>query len=239
MSKEANWQPKHIPYEIDPNNRNHYYENFWKHKALQLVLQHYPAHQNKTVLDYGCGRGETVKIFGDAGFKVFGTDTDPTCVQLAQMHGPAELLNVADPVGQFGRKTFDVVASFHVLEHVENPKKTLTDMSEIARDLVLLAVPNLRYLHRLFYRQINLELVNEGHLQAWDHWHLRNLAERHCGLKLIAWGFDATILPGLSNVAVKLFGDKRAIALETGLFRRIFPFHGISVIGLFAPDKRA
>jgi hypothetical protein len=100
---------------------------------------------------------------------------------------------------------------------------------------VLLAVPNLRYLHRLFERRFDLSEVNEGHLQSWDHWHLRNLAERHCGLQLIDWTSDATALPVVSNLVLKLFGAKAAIHLETGLFRRLFPYHSVSVIGLFRP----
>lgn len=239
MSKDANWQPKHLPYKIDPNNRDHFYETFWKKQAFDLLVKHYPPAMGRSILDYGCGRGETLQIFGQAGFSVTGTDVDPQCVNLSSQFGKTTLLNPNDPLAQFGRKSFDVVASFHVLEHVDNPKKTLNDFAAMARKYVLLAVPNLRYLHRLFHRDIDLEFVNEGHLQAWDHWHLRNLAERHCGLKLVEWGFDATLLPLLSNASQRLLGPKATIALETGLFRKIFPYHGISVIGLFKTETAA
>jgi hypothetical protein len=37
----------------------------------------------------------------------------------------------------------------------------------------------------------------------------------------------------LSNVSERVLGRKATIWLETGLFRRLFPFHSISVIGLF------
>ena len=224
---------KHLPYEINPEtDRGHFYETYWKHVSLELLLQHVPP-TGQTVLDYGCGRGETLKIFGDAGFKVTGADVDPECVRRASAFGPASILNPENPIGQFGRKSFDIVTCFHVLEHVDSPKKTLTELATIARQYVLVAVPNLRYLHQLFARHIDLSIVNEGHLQSWDHWHLLNLAERHCGLKLIGWGFDATRLPLLSQLVAKLFGHKAAIRVETGPFRRVFPFHGISVIGLF------
>jgi 2-polyprenyl-3-methyl-5-hydroxy-6-metoxy-1,4-benzoquinol methylase len=33
-------------------------------------------------------------------------------------------LNPADPVGQFGPKSFDVISCFHVLEHVPSPVET-------------------------------------------------------------------------------------------------------------------
>jgi 2-polyprenyl-3-methyl-5-hydroxy-6-metoxy-1,4-benzoquinol methylase len=224
---------KHLPYEIDPTkDRSHYYETYWKEVGLRLLLRHRAA-GGATVLDYGCGRGEALKIYGDAGFQVTGADVDPECVRLAGRLGKAVSLNPDDPVAQFGRKSFDVVTCFHVLEHVDSPRKTLGELAAIARQHVVLAVPNLRYLNRLFTRQIDLRLVNEGHLQSWDHWHLLNLAERYCGLQLVEWGFDATRLPILSQLAEKILGQRGAIRLETGLFRELFPFHGISVLGLF------
>jgi SAM-dependent methyltransferase len=230
---------RHLPYQINPEgNRFHFYETHWKHTALKLLQQHCRS-EGMSLLDYGCGRGETLEIFGRAGCRVRGTDLDPECVRLAAKFGPAEQLNLADPVGQFGRKSVDVVTCFHVLEHVENPKHTLLTLREIGRQYLLIAVPNLRFLYWLFARDIRLSMVNEGHLQSWDHWHFRNLAERHCGLELVAWGSDATVLPGLSPLVQKVFGEKAAIRLETGLFRRMFPLHCISVLGLWRiPNDR-
>jgi 2-polyprenyl-3-methyl-5-hydroxy-6-metoxy-1,4-benzoquinol methylase len=226
-------QVSHLPYEIDPaRNRFHFYENYWKQVGLDLLRRHVTA-PNLTLLDYGCGRGEMLSLAAAAGFQPTGADVDPECVRLAQRLGPAVPLDPADPVRQFGAKSFDVVTCFHVLEHVECPRKTLSELATIARGHVLLAVPNLRYLHRLFERRFDLAEINEGHLQSWDHWTLRNLAERHCGLRLVAWGSDATLLPLLSGATAKLLGQRAAVTLETGLFRRLFPYHCISVMGLF------
>jgi hypothetical protein len=62
---------------------------------------------------------------------------------------------------------------------------------------------------------------------------LPQFGRTHCGLELIEWGTDATILPVLSETSQRLFGQKVTIALETGLFRKIFPYHCLSIIGLF------
>ena len=226
----------HLPYEIDEKtNRFAYYENLWKKKGLALLMQHCDP-KGKTLLDYGCGRGECLEFAKAAGFIVKGADTDPKCVTLASRYGDACVLNAEDPLSQFGAKSFDVVTCFHVLEHVDNPKQILETLAKIARSYVVLAVPNLRYLHRLFHKPIEVASTNPGHLQSWDHWHLLNLAETHCGLKLVEWGTDATILPFLSRWCQTLFGTTATIWLETEIFRRMFPFHGISVLGLFRPD---
>jgi SAM-dependent methyltransferase len=232
---------QHLPYEIDPSkNRSHFYEGLWKQRGLELLTKHVtPAGQ--TVLDYGCGRGEAIELFNRAGFRVTGADADPECVRLASARGEAKELNVADPLGQFGEKSFDIVVCFHVLEHVDNPKDVLRSLAKIARRYVLVAVPNLRNLIWFFKRgsDIRKESINEGHLHGWDHWHFLNLAERHCGLRLVEWTHDATILPVFNRFVQPIFGMKAAIWLETRVFRRLLPFWGISVIGLFKPGTDA
>jgi len=77
--------------------------------------------------------------------------------------------------------------------------------------------------------------INEGHLQSWDHSHFRNLAERHCGLKILKWGFDTVLIPPFSMLVERLFGSNAALWCETGPFKKLFPFASLSVIALMEP----
>lgn len=227
---------KHIPYRIDPeNNRNHYYETLWKETALELLRKRERDVAGWSLLDYGCGRGETMTIANGMGMVATGTDLDPECVRLASASGRADVLNPEDPVAQFGKKTFDVVACFHVLEHVPRPLETLIHLREIARRYVLVAVPNLSRPRNFFWNRNWDATINDGHLQSWDHSHFRNMAEKHAGLRILEWGHDATIFPPFSNLLVKTLGPKGAIRVETGLFRRLWPYASISVIALMEP----
>jgi SAM-dependent methyltransferase len=227
---------RHLPYTIDPRkNRFHFYENYWKQKGCELLLRHQRP-DGKTLLDYGCGRGEALEIFGHSGFAVTGTDADAECVRIAAEKGKACQLDIENPVAQFGPKSFDTVICFHVLEHVDNPKAVLTSLGTLARDYLVLAVPNLRHLAMLFKRSIVHGIVNEGHLHGWDHWHFLNLATRHCGLELVEWGHDATILP-IFNRFLPYFGNRFAIWVEAKVFARLLPWHCNSVLGIFRPVK--
>ncbi|MDA0767481.1 MAG: class I SAM-dependent methyltransferase [Verrucomicrobia bacterium] len=233
-------ESKHLPYEINPKkDRNHYYETLWKEVALDLLQKHEPDVSELTLLDYGCGRGETMDLAARRGMKCVGTDLDPHCVELAEKFGEAKVLDVEDPVGQFGENSFDVVVCFHVLEHVPRPLETLIQLRKIARKYVIVAVPNLSR-SRDFIRRRNWDIpVNEGHLQSWDHSHWRNMAENHAGLEVLEWGFDATVVLPISNIILKIFGQRAAIRLETGLFRRLWPYGSISVISLMRERKDA
>jgi SAM-dependent methyltransferase len=227
---------KHLPYTINPSlNRFHYYETYWKICGLGLIDKNFAPNDVGSILDFGCGRGEVIDIYQKRGFNVVGTDADEECVRMSSKHGQAVLLNVNDPVGQFGEKSFDAVVCYHVLEHVPSPLQTIRVLSKIARKAVIIAVPNLQTLTRLFRKKIDLSSVNEGHLQSWDHQHLLNLSERHGNLKLIEWGFDATVLPIFNRFGLKFFGQAGLIYLETKVFTKLFPYHGISVLGIFKP----
>jgi SAM-dependent methyltransferase len=230
-------QPKHLPYQIDESaNRFHYYETYWKICGLELLKKHFPDQSVNSILDFGCGRGEVSDLYSKSGYEVIGTDADPECVRLSNGNGKSVLLDIKNPLSQFGEKSFDVVVCYHVLEHVPCPVETIQILSKIARKAVIIAVPNLQTLTGLFRRKIDKSSVNEGHLQSWDHAHLLSLAERHGNLKLIAWGHDTTILPIFNRFGQKLLGQNAMIQLETKVFTKLFPFHTLSVLGIFKPE---
>jgi SAM-dependent methyltransferase len=223
----------HLPYQIDPlANRHHFYEENWKHSASKLLLQQ--GYSRGKLLDWGCGRGEALAIFSKMGFECRGADMDPACVELSKKFGyPVDRILSEDPRSLYPPNHFDVVVCLHVLEHVDSPKAVLSGLQHISKKFVLVGVPNARNFQEPLSRAVSLSKVNEGHLQIWDHAHLLNLAERHCGLRLIAWGFDATILPFFSRLANIPPLTPLIISLETGIFRKLFPFHGITCLGLF------
>lgn len=156
-------------------------------------------------------------------------------MRLSSERGKSVLLDTKDPLSQFGEKSFDVVVCYHVLEHVPCPVETIQILSKIARKAVVIAVPNLHTLTGLFRRNVDVSFVNEGHLQSWDHAHFLSLAQRHANLDLIEWGFDTTILPVFNRFGPRLIGQSGMIKLETGIFNKLFPYHSLSVLGIFKP----
>src|SRR5260221_14069666 len=97
---------RHLPYEIDEQaDRAWFYETFWKRRGIELLLDHCRP-EGKTLLDYGCGRGECLQFAAAAGFQPQGTDIDPECLKRSSKHGPVCALNPADPLSQFGPRSF-------------------------------------------------------------------------------------------------------------------------------------
>lgn len=223
---------QHIPYEAnETEDGSYYHEHYWKECALKLLLKEVKNPQGLQLLDCGCGRGEFLQMANAAGFNASGLDIDNTCVDLARRFGKAEQIDPEDYLESLPDASVDIISSCHVLEHVENPKRLLCNMRRIARQYVLIAVPNLRLFTA--FRGNKQGGVNDGHLQGWDRVTLYNLAVRHCGLELVAFSSDMTKVPSISYRINKIFGADAEKAINLKVFSRLWPLKSISIIALF------
>ncbi len=92
------------------------------------------ALDGRRLLDVGCGLGGFARAMRAlAGMVVRGADFDPKCAAIgAELHGidvdSGELAEQAYPDG-----TYDVVSSWHCLEHTYDPEAELAEMARITR----------------------------------------------------------------------------------------------------------
>jgi ubiquinone/menaquinone biosynthesis C-methylase UbiE len=94
-------------------------------------------------LDIGCGTGEFLNVCQQTGFKVEGVEPS----QLAREQAVNNYnLSVSEDTNleQFKDDTFDSISMWHVLEHVPNLIKTITEFKRILNKngKVIIAVPN-------------------------------------------------------------------------------------------------
>ncbi len=92
-------------------------------------------------LDVGCGAGQLVQAFAEAGFDAVGTEpSEAACrsaVELGRRVTDAELSSFPDA-------SFDCVTVMHVLEHVSHPRGFLAEIGRVTRPggIVVVEVPN-------------------------------------------------------------------------------------------------
>jgi len=99
----------------------------------------------KAVLDAGCWWGWVLRYARDRGARAYGFDYDRAKLNDSQEFIGREGLCVADAQSlPFKNHAFDVVFSFHVMEHVPSPEVMLTEMRRVLRKNgeLILAVPN-------------------------------------------------------------------------------------------------
>jgi SAM-dependent methyltransferase len=134
--------------------------------AVQFVLELQNGEQPLRVLDYGCGKGDMVRLLRRAGLCAYGTELfyggdtwdDPGLRELLDQ----EVVRALDEDGRipFEPESFDLVLSDQVLEHV-------AELELVAREVDRVLKPGGRALHQFPTR----EVVREVHLGVpFVHW---------------------------------------------------------------------
>jgi len=101
----------------------------------------------KTVLDAGCGGGYGAKYLADSAEKVTAVDVSDEAVNYAKAHYSADNL-------EFGKadvrkldlpdNAFDVVVSFEVIEHLDDPEEYLSEIARVMKPqgTFIMSTPN-------------------------------------------------------------------------------------------------
>jgi SAM-dependent methyltransferase len=105
-------------------------------KVKRLLKSHSPVS-----LDVGCGGGQLVEAFSNAGFAAAGTEPSEAACQAAASVG-RNVKNVE--LASFGDESFDCVTAMHVLEHISHPQAFLAEITRITKKngVVVIEVPN-------------------------------------------------------------------------------------------------
>jgi SAM-dependent methyltransferase len=156
------------------------------------------------VLDFGCGAGEGTASMARHAGSILGVDVADDAVRYAQEHNAGPNIRyetIRDAVAR-PDASFDVVCSFQVLEHVEDPDAYLAEARRLLRPggRLLLATPDRRT--RLLRWQ---RPWNRWHLREWEPAGLARLLERH---------FDAVEV-------LTMTGDPEVLAPELRRTRRL------------------
>jgi len=94
---------------------------------------------NKTVLDFGCGIGGFLDMVKNSASKVAGVELE----KALQSSFKQRKLNIYSDLSLVIGK-YDVITAFHVVEHLENPKDTLKQLSSFLTEggEMIIEVPN-------------------------------------------------------------------------------------------------
>ncbi len=102
------------------------------------------------ILDVGSGSGEFLARLKEAGYEAEGVEPDESFARYAERSYGMKVHAAPLAEVDFGRRKFDLVTSWHSLEHMRDPHQALTRMHELlaADGLAHLVVPDLAEPHK-------------------------------------------------------------------------------------------
>ena len=106
------------------------------------------------LLDIGCGDGFFLETARQRGWKVYGTEYTGNAIAVCESKGIAMHRGPLDPENYEGI-TFDVITSFEVIEHINNPQPELKNMKQLLRPggLLYITTPNFNSVSRYVFGQ--------------------------------------------------------------------------------------
>jgi SAM-dependent methyltransferase len=149
-----------------------------RHKRLQSVL------------DIGCGCGSFLDLAKQNGLATAGMELNPPAIESSRRKGHSiYTCGLADLEREIGRRRFDLITIFEVLEHVSDPVQLLSDAAGWLSPSGYLAVtvPNRNGVHRLF--EMDPHQWPPHHLSRWRRRDLKELGRR-CRLEVVSTGGD-------------------------------------------------
>lgn len=171
-------------------SQKHRGENSFSGKVLasRVYPEFFSIRDGDTVLFAGCGRGEQVVSYGQAGKKLFGVDVQEG--RITEAHTRVTVAGIGNFEGvvanlellPFPDKFFDKVIAVDVIQHVRNPEQALSELYRVLKSNgeLLITIPALQ--HYLLTALLH-----------WRYLHLRGSAHLERGLRVSAhqWNPDA------------------------------------------------
>lgn len=123
-----------------------------RYEELLDIFEKFRSTNN--LMDLGCSNGLFLEIAKKRGWNVYGTEYDPQCVEIGKQKGIEIYKSDQIPLELFQMK-FDVVTSFEVIEHINNPNEEMDFVSRLLRTggVVYVTTPNFNSVSRFFLNQ--------------------------------------------------------------------------------------
>tara|TARA_B100000508_G_scaffold141097_1_gene146961 strand:- start:53579 stop:54442 length:864 start_codon:yes stop_codon:yes gene_type:complete len=177
--------------------RNDYLSPLTIKRYEELLDRFESFRKTNKILDVGAGIGYFLEVAKKKGWEVYGTEYTDEAVNICRDKGIQVEQGKLDP-SKYDKGSFDVITSFEVLEHINNPVEEINNFKSLLRSggLVYLTTPNFNSLLRYRLKSDYNVIVYPEHLSYYTPKTLKKLF-LDCGFekqKIQATGISLTRL---------------------------------------------
>jgi len=128
--------------------------------------------KDKYILDYGCGPGYGTALLSKVATKIIGVDISRKVINCCNTtyRSHKTLFKKIYPSCRlpFEDKFFDIIVSFHVIEHIPNVRRYLLELKRVLKDRGILLITTPNKVHRLlpFQKPWNPQHIREYSLKS-------------------------------------------------------------------------
>lgn len=130
-----------------------YYSPLTKKVYNELLDEFEKYRKTGKILDVGCGRGWFLLEAQKRGWEVYGTEYSDTALEICKASG-IKMTEGKLENNSFLENEFDVITSFEVLEHINNPMEELNNIHKFLRKdgLFYFTTPNFNSILRYYFK---------------------------------------------------------------------------------------
>ena len=160
----------------DGYGRNDYLSPITIKRYHELLDQMEKYRKTNRILDVGCGIGYFLEVAKERGWEVHGTEYTDKALEICRSKGIEMQEGKLDP-SKFDNESFDIITSFEVLEHINNPQEEVTNFNRLLRPggLIYLTTPNFNSLLRHRLKERYNVIAYPEHLSYYTPKTLKNL----------------------------------------------------------------
>lgn len=141
--------PEELEKHYQGYGRNDYLSPITIKRYQELLDELEPYRKTNNLIDVGCGIGYFLEEAKKRGWNVYGTEYTDEAVKICEVKGISMKKGMLNPEN-YQEGMFDVITSFEVIEHINNPLEELHNFNKLLRKggLVYITTPNFNSLLR-------------------------------------------------------------------------------------------
>ena len=177
--------------------RNDYLSPITIKRYNELLDEFERYRKSNRILDVGCGVGYFLQVAKERGWEIYGTEYTDKAIEICEAKGASMKQGVLN-ADNYPSGYFDIITSFEVLEHINNPQEELHSFNKILRKggLVYFTTPNFNSLLRYRLKSYYDIITYPEHLSYYTPSTIKKVFKRtgFSSLKVLTTGISLTRL---------------------------------------------